>query len=315
MATREEAKSQWDSYLQQIGGSNSDDDFENLWRQSADAKVGQPEGYGLADAKSWSANWSSYQPYLDARFKGQAGMGDNMTTNYTGGGGGGGYSAGPANTPQGTNSGLDKLMEQMIANQKLYADQAAQRDAYQRQWSDQMHSNIMDQYNRLNTPVDENDPRIAHQMQVYNANAQRALNQGREAMAARGAQGGTPQGASDAYLQSSYENLGRDTAGYSANLIGQEYDKRLQGIQNLLGLGAGVLTSDENRMMQDRYNTIDSQLKNLGIANNYRLGMGGLSNQRYGMDQQNQQFYDRMGYDIGLQEALMNQNIMSMLMR
>ena len=270
-----------------------------------------------------------------------------------GGGGGGNNNNTPRSDPRGDtynpnnpltrdavaqtrNPQLDQLMTQMIANQKAEADRKAKEADERSAWRNKMRGNIMDRYNKAAAPVDENDPIMAKARQVFDAAGQRQFNVGRESMAARGAAQGTQEGASDAYLQSSVENLAKDSSAHSSGLMMAEYDKRRQEIGQLLNLGANVLTSDENRMLQEEMGTIDAELKQLGLSSNAFLGASGLQNQRdlgfagldmqkYGIDKnydlgsrginnQNTQFYDKMGNDNGMQEALMNQILMQSLM-
>lgn len=256
----------------------------------------------------------NYSPAAGGTFKPQA---PAPATNT----GGGGNPQAPANLQPGStssnpaaNSQLNQYMSQLMAQQQAAAAERAAASAQQREFSSKVHSNILSRYAEASKPVDENDPFISHQRQVHDAESQRALGMGREAMAARGATQGTPQGASDAYLQSSYENLGKDNAGYAAGLTAQEYDKRRQEIDSLLTLGAGVLSGDETRMLQEEMGTIDAQLKSLAGQNAYSLGTGQLGLGQQGLNNQNQQFYDQMGNSNGIQEALMNQYFMSQLM-
>ena len=224
------------------------------------------------------------------------------------------------------NPQLDELMTQMIANQKVETDRRAREADERATWRNQVRGNIMDRYGKASEPVNENDPVIARARQVHDAASQRAFNTGREAMAARNVStGGAPAGASDAYLQSSSENLAKDNSAYSSSLMMGEQDKRRQEISQLLQLGAGVLTADENRMLQEQMGTIDAEMRQLGMSSNAFLGGQGLQNQRdlgfagldlgrYGIDTQNRQFYDQMGNNNGIQEALMNQMIMQQLL-
>lgn len=214
----------------------------------------------------------------------------------------------------GGNGALDDYLAQLMAMQSAEAAERSAARAQQREFSDRIRGSIMDRFNKASEPVNESDPYISRQRQVYSADSQRALGRAKEAFAARGSAQGTPEGASDAFLQSSIEKQGQDESRYSAGLIADEYNKRRAEINNLLQLGAGVLSNDENRMLQEEMGIIDANLRNLGMKNNFQLGSASLSNQRLGIDNQNTQFYDRMGYDIGLQEALMNQAILSQLM-
>lgn len=212
------------------------------------------------------------------------------------------------------NPQLDELMAGMISNQKAETERQAREADERAAWRNQMRGNIMTQYDKAAAPVDPNDPIMSRARQVHDAAGQRSFNAGREAMAARGAMGGTPTGASDAYLQSSSENLAKDQAGYESDLYMNEVDKRRQQIGQLLGLGSGVLTADENRMLQEKMGTLDSQMKQLGMSTNAFLSGTGLDQNQQSIGNQNNQFYDKMGYDVGLQEALMNQQMMQMLM-
>lgn len=240
------------------------------------------------------------------------------------GGGGGGIAAQAVNYTR--NPQLDEMMSQLLSNQKTEAERKGREADERATWRNQMRGNIMGEFNKAAAPVDPNDPIISRARQVHDAASQRAFNTGREAMAARSIASGTgQQGASDAYLQSSSENLAKDNSSYESGLMMDEVKQRRQQVLQLLNLGSGVLTADENRMLQEEMGTMDAQLKQLGltsgaylggmgIQSQRDLGFGGLDIQRMGLSNQNQQFYDKMGNDNGMQEALMNQMIMQQLL-
>lgn len=219
----------------------------------------------------------------------------------------------PQAVAQTRNPQLDELIQQMIGNNKAQADRDAADAAAKNEWRNQMRGNIMEQYNRNAAPVDANDPIIRRASQIHDAASQRAFNGGREAMAARAAAGGTPTGASDAYLQSSAENLAKDQSGYESGLMMDELKQRRQQIMQSLSLGAGVLNADENRMLQDKLGTIEAELKQLGLSTDAFVSGSSLDLTSNAQKNQNTQFYDKMGSDIGMQEALMNSMIMQAL--
>ena len=241
----------------------------------------------------------------------------NGSDDRGGGGGGGGIAAQAVNYTR--NPQLDQMMSQLLSNQKIEAERRGREADERATWRNQMRGNIMGEFNKAAAPVDPNDPIIARARQVHDAASQRAFNTGREAMAARSSALGTgQQGSSDAYLQSSAENLAKDNSSYESGLMMDEVKQRRQQILQLLNLGSGVLTADENRMLQEELGTMDAELKQLGLTSGAFLGGSGIQTQRdlgfAGMNQQNQQFYDKMGNDNGMQEALMNQMIMQQLL-
>lgn len=69
MASRDDAYAAYNQYLVGLGGTpnaDTDQDFDNLWRQTSDYSV--PGGQGLDNPLgSWEDIWSSFQPVLDNR--------------------------------------------------------------------------------------------------------------------------------------------------------------------------------------------------------------------------------------------------------
>lgn len=223
----------------------------------------------------------------------------------SGGGSGGGSTA---QTAEGlaTSPDLDTLLQQMIA-ESTAASQAQQAQLAQTEAFDQQeHDNIESQYETASQPVDPNDPILKSLDQTHDAADQQAVQEEQEAMAAAGATQGTPTGASDADLQSSYEAMGKDNAAYAANTQYTELQARRTQIGNLLQLGAGVLSTDEQTQLQTTADAMDAQLKALGLASGaYISGTQ--------VDNQNTQFYDGMSNNDALQTALMNQYLMENL--
>lgn len=209
-------------------------------------------------------------------------------------------------TQMASNPQLDQLMQQMIASEKA-AQARADADAQSRtDFNNKVRTGIMTQYDKASQPVDANDPTLSALRQQHDAAGQRARAQGQEAMAARGATEGTPTGANDAQVQSSFENLGKDNAAYGANLDYTELNNRRTLIGQLLGQGSGILNADESNMLQSKMGTMDASLKALGLKSGAYL-------QGAGLDNQNNQFYDNMSNNNAMQQALMNQYFMQML--
>lgn len=297
----------------------------------AQAKLKQGSGQWyddsqLDDLKRNAKEESDIDPWI-GRLSNKAKLrgGNQVGSTYTPDGAGGTMGAAAQQQNMGgaatSNPNLDRLVQQMIENNKAQADRDAASAAQKDAWRNQMRGNIMDRYNKVAADPSMEDPILARASQVHNAAGQRALSQGREVMAARMGTQHLGTGAADAALAGSYENLGKDQAGYESGLLMNENDKRRGEVQNLLGLGAGVINSDENRMLSDKLGTIDAAqgglrlgLEGQQIRNNWDLGNRNLDLQGRGMENQDRQFYDNMGNNNGLQAAMMNQYLMQQLM-
>lgn len=246
---------------------------------------------------------------------------------------GGGQSAAVPTTPvgasaggndavrQATNPNLDRYLEQMIAGQRAAESRAQAEAADKAAWRTQVRGNIMSQYDKAAAPVDPNDPMIRSMVRTRNAGNQRAMGQQREALAARGSAEGVGTGAFDSAVQQSYENLGRADADFESGLMYDETDKRRSMISNLLSQGAGILNADEDRLLRDKFGTIDADLSRLGLKSGaYGTGRSqdlterGLDNEGARIDNQNNQFYDDFGMRAANQEELIDRLIMAELM-
>lgn len=192
-------------------------------------------------------------------------------------GGSSGHAAG--NTGGG---GIDDYLQQMFQQQSsAYNDQKA--------WRDQMRANIMSSIENASRPVDENDPIIKKASQVYAGQTGDVLAQQKEQIAAARAGGGASSGSTDAAMTGSYENMAKARAGNTTGMMTQELQSRRQQLTSLLNTGAGVLTADENRALQDQLGTLDARIRQQQTSN------------------QNNQFYDNMNYNGNLQQYLMQQ--------
>jgi hypothetical protein len=89
--------------------------------------------------------------------------------------------------------------------------------------------------------------------------------------------GGAGSGAFDSAIQSQIESQGIDVANYQARLMTQEISARRQDVLNALQFAQG-----QEKLYLEQY----LQMLNSAL-------------QKYGMDQQNQQFYDDYAYRLG----------------
>ena len=151
-----------------------------------------------------------------------------------------------------------------------------------------IHAAIMRLLARGEKPVGEQD--IASQYGPASHALERGAQRTRMAAAERAAagggnQGGAGGGAFDANVNAINEGLGQQQGELAANLTGRELMARRGDVANALQFAQG----EERTALQLQLSQIDSQLR------------------REQMGQQNQQFYDTMGYNMGRDEMLYNQ--------
>ena len=119
----------------------------------------------------------------------------------------------------------------------------------------------------------------------YQRGAQRSREQAAERLAQQGLNVGGQGGPLDVQVSSINERLAEQEGGLMAQLMGQEIASRRQDVANALQFAQG----EERLQLQLQLAQMDDELR--------RLGLG----------QQREQFYDRMGYDVGRDEYLFNQ--------
>lgn len=162
-------------------------------------------------------------------------------------------------------------------------------------FNSQIRQSILNRLTQVQGGVDINDPAIRSRLSAYQAASQAALNRGQSKFAERAYAEGLPAGSQDANLQGAIQNSASDEGRYAGDLMGQQLESNKSELEQLLQLGSGLLTADEDRQIRAQIAAIDAQL------------------QRQSLGQNNQQFYDRLGADIGSNEALLNERIMSYL--
>lgn len=146
--------------------------------------------------------------------------------------------------------------------------------------------------------VSADDPNIAGPTLAFKAQVDRATRGSRNALAERAAasglnSGGQGSGYMDSAIQSQGEKAGLDVANYEGKLMTDEIAHQREDVINALQFAQG-----EERMALTQY---------LAVLND-KL-------QRSQMGQQNSQFYDTMGYNMGRDQADLDQRMLELLYR
>ena len=114
--------------------------------------------------------------------------------------------------------------------------------------------------NNLSTaenPVTANDPIIKAQTDAFNAQQQQAARN----YQTQAAESGGPDANLSAVARSQAEQVGQNTSGMEATLMGNEVNARRSEIENLLSQQSGLLTSEQSMQLQE-------ELAQLNLANN-----------------------------------------------
>ncbi len=250
----------------------------------------------------------------------------------SGGGGGGGVEqalGSPTSTPTQApgspdNSQLNALLSQLLEGQKGRDQLSAQQYADQQKF----RQNIIDTVNGIigrNTGVaSAEDPVIASQVTAFKGQGEQALRQAREAQAARARAEGSSTGALDSSVAGGFNALGKNTGAFSAGLVGSENNARRSALQGAAQIGAGVIGQDQNTALQDKISTLDSALKASQIQGGQAIdwatllqkpllasisagpGNASAGAQWAGVNNQNQQFYDKFTYDQATNDNMTN---------
>lgn len=192
--------------------------------------------------------------------------------------------------------------------------------------------------------VDQNSPAYRGQVDAFNRNSQRAAERRRASEAQRAYAGGTlSSGGFDARVGQIAEDQGRDEADFEAGLQASELAAARDRQGRAQALGAGLLSQEQQQGLQARLANQGSQLqtnalnttrdlgqRSLGLQDKFgtnadilrrnalmlqqQLGLGDLDLRRLGLTNQNSQFYDSLGQQLGLSTAAMNQQALLALL-
>lgn len=152
-------------------------------------------------------------------------------------------------------------------------------------YSDQISEQILKLLQKGNTPVTEQDMAAQYEpvSRTFQRGAQRAREGAAERMAYSGLNSGGSGGPLDAEVNSINESLAEKQAGTMGNLMQQELQARRNDVVNAIGFAQG----EEKQALQLQLAQIDKELRQQA-----------LNLQGKGMDLQNQQYYDRLGFDM-----------------
>lgn len=251
--TRDSAYAQYRDYFDSIGGKWDDGmqhDFDNLWRQSAEAS--QFGGAGLDQANSFASNFENYKPRLQQRWQGEAnqdgagGPSASMATSqYSGAGGGAGGGLG------GT-SALQALLTQLQGDR-----------AQQQQERAGLRSILMQQLDAMGQPVSLDQPGLKEVVAGSRIARQRGTEAQRGELAERRAYDGSGGIGSKAF-QTDVDRLlqgqGEAQAQYEGGLLNQEMQQRRQQLSELLNRALLLQDSESARNIQAQLAAIDQQL-------------------------------------------------------
>jgi hypothetical protein len=163
--------------------------------------------------------------------------------------------------------------------------------------------------------VDPNDPVIAAQTAAFRRASQRGAERERASAAQRANANGTlGSGGFDARADQIVEDQGYRDADFESSLLASELSGARDRTARAQQLGAGLLSQERQLGLQDKLGTNDSLIRRNALMLQQQLGLGDLDLRRLGLNNQNQQFYDSLGQQLGLSEAQLNQQALLALL-
>jgi hypothetical protein len=156
----------------------------------------------------------------------------------------------------------------------------AARDARKKALLDQLQARMSQ-----DLVVDRNNPVIRSQADAYSANAERARRQYLSNIAERSSPYSTGNMRNEERMTA--ERLGQNVGGFEAELMGRELAARRQEIQAALDSMGNLLTEAERQQLQRELAAADNALQRYGIENQNSQFYAGLS-------QSDKHFYDQL---------------------
>lgn len=155
---------------------------------------------------------------------------------------------------------------------------------------------------------DPNDPVFKGQTAAFERQSQRSAARKRAALAERAAARGTlGAGGYDVDTERILSEQGEANQAFEAALAGQELQKQRDQLMRVLELESGRISEREKNALAERLADLDAAIRREGLTLQKLLGERSLDIQESGQGIQNQQFYDQLGANVGLQEANLNQ--------
>ena len=208
-----------------------------------------------------------------------------------------------------------RLSEQQNFFQQYMQQQQAQAAAEQQRkaaYEDAIRQQILGIMNQ-NQGLDINNPGSDPASKAFATIQQRAADKFRADQAEqRAAQGigqnqqGEVSGALAGDIGGAQSTLAENIAGFQSRMVVDQINQRRAQLMQALQIGAGLLGQDQQTAIQRELAQLDAALKqNLGAADIGLRSFQTQGNLSLGLLQslmQNQQYYDRLGYDIGRDE-------------
>lgn len=159
------------------------------------------------------------------------------------------------------------------------------------------------------------DSTLAPQVEVFRAGAQRGQERNRLKAAERAAATGQSEsGYLDNLINQGVQNQGMQTAGFNANLLGGEMNKRREELQAALQLASATGNQEAARELQNRLAQTSAMMQQQGLNLQGQLGQGDLSlrlmQTLFGQDN----FYDQLGVNTALGMEGLNQSALRQIL-
>lgn len=227
---------------------------------------------------------------------------------------------------------LDELLTHLMSESKRRGDINASREADNAAYRSKIRGSILDTIGSASKIPTMEDPSIQAQSRAFDVAGQGALKRGRSVMAARAAAEGTPTGAFDSALQGSEEGFAKARGANDAGLLADLTRQQRAQLMSAMQLGAGVLGDQENIDANSALAGLDAQLKGIGMGKDDEhfgldlalrklLGEGqlgvagaGVNATNRATDNQHQQFYDRLAFDMGKEGNSMDDILLRLLL-
>jgi hypothetical protein len=163
-------------------------------------------------------------------------------------------------TPNDPYGGLDKIIQDILAQQAAERAQTQQ----QRASLDETLNRVIGEAQR---PVSSQDPQIAGPTGAFWAQGQRARALLQEQLAQQAAATGQTTGSVESGIKSSYEDLGNETGSYQGGLMRDELNNRRSELLSALQMATQFGTASDVNRIQEQLGLINAKLTAQGQKN------------------------------------------------
>lgn len=184
---------------------------------------------------------------------------------------------------------------------------------------------MMDQYSQ---PVSATDANIAGPTQAYTGQVGRSVNAFKKQAAERAYAEGVPTGAFDSQVGGATMAGGRSIGDFETNQMNTEMQSRRASLMSTLTSAGNLLSAQDQADIQNKIANIDAVMKSKGLdltdkgldINNKgldiqkMLGLLGAGNTTTSINNQNSQFYDKLGADEADKGSSLDQILSDLLL-